>query len=98
MKTSTLLLIGGAVAVGYYLSKQKAAAAGTVAGAVTSLARTSPPIMSPPIMAPTTQVVVMPPQIDDNYGPAWGWSAPVWGGRAWRGGHGGHGHGHGGHH
>lgn len=94
MKTSTLLLIGGAIAVGYYLSKRQSEATGTAAGA-SALARTSPPIM-----APTTQVVVMPAEIDDNYGPAWGWSAPVWGGRAWRvgHGHGGHGHGHGGHH
>jgi hypothetical protein len=95
MKTSTLLLIGGGIAVGYYLSKLKADAAGTAGGAIT--ARAAP-------AAPTTQVVVLPPEIGDNYGPAWGWSAPVLGGRSWRGGgvghgHGGHGgHGHGGHH
>jgi hypothetical protein len=97
MKTSTLLLIGGAVAVGYYLSRRKDVATGSTVGAVTSLARGEP-------SAPATQVVVIPPEINDNYGPAWGWSAPVWGGRAWRGSHGGHGHGghgghgHGGHH
>lgn len=92
MKTSTLLLIGGAVAVGYYLSKRKTET--STGAAVTSLARGE--------STPTTQVVVMPPDINDNYGASWGWSSPVWGGRAWRGrgggGHGGHGHGHGGHH
>jgi hypothetical protein len=90
VKTSTLLLIGGAVAVGYYLSKRQADA---VTGAATgALARTA-------VMTPTTQVVIVPPENDD-YGSSWGWASPVWGGRAWRGGHGhGHGgHGHGGHH
>jgi len=91
MKTSTLLLLGGAVAVGYYIAKRKASPDRAVTQ--TELART----------APSTQVVIVPPEIDDYYGPGWGWSAPVWGGRAWRSGgghhhgHGGHGH-HGGHH
>lgn len=97
MKTSTLLLIGGAVVAGYYLAKRQADAATSATAGATSLARGEP---SAP---PTTQVVVMPSDINDNYGPAWGWAAPVWAGRAWRGhggggGHHGHGHGHGGHH
>lgn len=93
MKTSTMLWIGAAVAVGYYLSKRNAdAATGQTTGALAAQG----------FAAPSTTVQVVIPEIDDNYGPSWGWSSPVWGGRAWRGGggrhHGHHGGHHGGHH
>ncbi|HMG20350.1 MAG TPA: hypothetical protein VK607_03500 [Kofleriaceae bacterium] len=100
MKTSTLLMIAGGAAALYYLSKQKAAEA---AQGVTAQGVQSPPFAAPSAvaqMAPQVTVVVSDDMRDDDYG-SWGWAAPVYGGRSWRGGGGhggGHGHGHGGHH
>lgn len=101
MKTSTLLMLGGAAALGYYLATRKSDAA-TASLVASETARLAP-------APPATQVVV---QIPDNYqtvnyqtvNAGWSWGPPVLvrgggGGRGggWSGGHHG-GHGHGGHH
>jgi hypothetical protein len=97
MKTSTLLLLGGAVAVGYWYAKRKSdPASGIRAQAVSAQG------------IPQNVTINVVDDDDYNYGPAWSWGGPAWGSRSWGGfrgggGHGGHGgrhggHGHGGHH
>jgi hypothetical protein len=101
MKTSTLLMIGGAAAALYYLSKKNAAAGTQTPGIMSqAVARSATPTVVVNVAAPAPD---SDDTSDDRYAvPGWGWSQPVYGGRAWRsgggGGHGGHGHGHGGHH
>ena len=100
MKTSTLLWLGGAAAVGYYLATRKSDAAAQTAAAQ---AVTSTPALTAPDQTPANQIApsVIVVQPDDSYegfyGPSWGWG-PVGGGRRHHGGGGGgggHGHGHG---
>lgn len=108
MKTSDWLWIGGAVALGYYLTKRAGAggAATTVAAgqASTIAAPTPTPAPTGQMIAPNV-IVVQQPVPDDgdfNYGPTWSWG-PSWGtyaaggGRRGGRGHGGHGGGHGHH-
>jgi hypothetical protein len=97
MKTSTLLLLGGAAVVGYLYAKRKAEAS-TPAGAATGFAAQG-------LTAQPSNVTINVVD-DDDYGPSWSWGGPAWGARSWGGfrrggGHGGGGHGgggHGGHH
>lgn len=89
------MIAGGAAAL-YYLSKKQAAADGgtQTPGIMSQAARIAPPTVVVNVAAPDSDSTD-----DARYAvPGWGWSQPVWGGRAWRpgGGHG-HGHGHGGH-
>ncbi len=84
MKTSTLLMLGGAAAVAYYLATRKTADAVTTA---VSALRATEPQQAPVIVNVDTDA-------DDLYYPS-SWAMPVWGARAWRGG-GGRGRHHGG--
>lgn len=105
MKTSTWIALGAAAVVGYlYVSRKTAAAAtaasgfapGTVSAATSGLSARQLAVMSDEQLEEETRY-----EIEDDYGPGWGWTGPVWGGRAWGGGgrgRGGHHHGHGGGH
>lgn len=85
MKTSDLLLIGGAVALGYYLAKRQDPAQAQVAARQ---------VVAPPQAAPAPGVYVE----EDYTVPGWNWGPSfLVGGRRGGHGHGGHGH-HGGHH
>jgi hypothetical protein len=96
MKTETLLLLGGAIAVGYLIAKQRAAAAAPVA--VTTAAAD--------LTARNASNTADDPEHDVDFVAVpdyWGWGVPSWGSQSWSGfgrgghGHGGHGGGHGGH-
>lgn len=100
MKTETLLLIAGAVGVGYLIAKKRAKATGRVldqfdprlpGGTAESLASLPPVVVieGPPVYG-TPEYVPYP-----VYGGGWGGG---WGGRRRGGHHGGGGGGHGGHH
>ncbi len=86
MKTSTLLLLGGAAVVGYLYATRKAAgsASGTTQQALSAQA------------AQNGAMNQISYELDDIR-PEWGWVQPVWGGASWGGFRGGGGHGHGGH-
>lgn len=85
MKTSDLLLIGGAVALGYYLAKRQDPAQAQAAARQ---------VVAPPQAAPAPGVYVE----EDYTVPGWNWGPSFMvGGRRGGHGHGGHGH-HGGHH
>lgn len=88
MKTETLLLIAGAVGVGYYLHKKKLAEATTAA-----VQAAKPTARIAALPEEDADVVFVEPAYPAYY-PVPGWG-PSWGG--WRGGGGHHGH-HGGHH
>lgn len=91
MKTSTLLLLGGAAVVGYLYAKRQGSASTPTAMQAQALAAAAP--------APTVNVVVDRDDYGPDYGHAFGWGVPVFGARSWggfRGGHGGHGRHHGG--
>jgi hypothetical protein len=98
MKTNTLLLIGGAVVIGYLYAQRKATAAAATTQAIAA-------------QSPLTAVTAAQPEHDvEVIVPGWGWSGPAWGAGSWGGfrggrggghgggGHHGGGHGHGGHH
>jgi len=104
MKTSTLLLLGGAVVAGYYLTRKQAVTTTPVPTADTSdgsdasatdIAAADDPNQSGANAITPTVIMVQPDDYyDAYYGPDWGWG-PSWGGFG-RGGGGGHHHGHGG--
>lgn len=86
MKTGDLILIGGAVALGYYLAKRQDPAQAQAAAARQ--------VVAPPQAAPAPGVYVE----EDYTVPGWNWGPSfLVGGRRGGHGHGGHGH-HGGHH
>lgn len=95
MKTSTLLLLGGAAVVGYLYAKRKSEAQATQSAQALSAQAAQVP-------GATVNVIV---DRDDDYGPGWAWGPSVFGRGGFRGGHGhggghhgGGGHGHGGRH
>jgi len=106
MKTKTMILLGGAALVGYYLYKKSATPPAVTAPApsATSDDGTDPTASDDVAQngvtaVPQTVVMVQPDDSYDAYYP-WGWG-PSWGNLVVRGGggrhHGGHGGGHGGH-
>jgi hypothetical protein len=113
MKTSTLLLIGGAAVAAYYLTRKTATVAATRAptgdtsdggdaSAADITAANDKDQSGANAITPTVVVVQPDDSYDAYYGPDWGWG-PSWGGFFGNGGggrrhHGGHHGGHGGHH
>lgn len=93
MKTEHILLLAGAIGIGYLIAKKKAAE--------TTQAQTQASVIPPQV-----RVAQIPSEDEEyfDYVPVgWGWGGPGWfgGGRRGGGGHGGHHHGgghHGGHH
>lgn len=105
MKTSTLLLIGGAVVAGYYLTRRTAVATpaptadtsdGSDASAADVTAADDIQQNGANAISPTVILVQPDDSYDAYYGPGWGWGSP-WGFVGRGGGHH-HGGGHGGHH
>ena len=97
MKTETLLLIGGGIALGYYLSRRgTSATTAATSGQAVGIA----PAQMAAVVAPDPNAASYEVDFVPDY---WGWGTPSWGSGSWGGfrsghrGHGGHGHGHGGH-
>ena len=91
MKTSTLLMLGGAVALTYYLVKRKTASDAAVSGPAQGIAVSALSAQSPPLIA-VDETVVEPMEyyVPVGWGPSWGGYRGAWGGRR-RGRGGGHG-------
>ena len=108
MKTSTMLFLGGAAALAYYMYQKQNPLTGATTGSLThganpptatvdpATSSLAPAVMSPPFAVPA---VAAPPEDDysDIVPLSYAWAPPAYGGRAWSGGggrrHGGHGHG-----
>lgn len=91
MKTSTMVFLGGAVALGYYLYKKQTdpLTAATTGSSTATSALThgaSPPFANP---AATSQLAP-DDSAEDDYSdvsvPSYAWQAPTYGARAWSGG------------
>lgn len=92
MKTDTLLLIAGAIGIGYLISQHKKAAASATATQAVAVPRS---LAVQALPEEGADIAFVEPAV--QYVPVWGGSwGPSWGG--WRGGGGGGGGHHGGHH
>jgi hypothetical protein len=109
MKTSTLMMLGGAAVVGYYLYKKGQPVATTTTPAPTAdtsdgsdasaadVAAADDPAQSGANAITPTVIIAQPDDsYDAFYGPGWGWGSP-WGSLVAGRGRGGGGHGHRGH-
>lgn len=104
MKTSTMLFLGGAAALAYYLYQKQNPLTGATTGSVLTHGANPPTaaVTSPPFVSPDMATAVMAPPVatttpEDDYSDivplSYGWSMPAYGARAWSCGGGGRRHG-----